>query len=229
MARLLPCSTAALCCAALALAASASASPPTLRLLSVGGDGGASAQFAGVSGDGLHAFIQSTDPLTAADHNAASDMYDARGGGIALLSSGAADSVGAGAGGSSVDGSRYFFGTSDRVTAADTDDGFDIYERAAGQTPLLSGGALRKPSYWLANSRSGDRVFFRTNESLTSNDRDGGFYDVYEASAGRITLASAGGDGPYSATFGGISADGSHVIFTTYESLAAADADGGQK
>src|SRR4051812_23957591 len=156
MARLILCSTAILCY--LALASAAGASAPTLELLSVGGKTDASAYLAGISSDGLHAFIATTEPLTASDHNSVSDIYDASGGTIALLSSGAAGSVGTGAGGSSADGSRYFFATSDRVTATDVDTGYDIYERAAGQTTLLTGGALRKPTYWLGASRTGDRV-----------------------------------------------------------------------
>ena len=87
-----------------------------------------------------------------------------------------------------------------------------------GSTAAIAGGA----------SDNGSHVFFQTAESLTSNDTDGGYQDVYERFNGTTTLVSAGGNGPFDAHFSGCSADGSHVFFETNEQLAPTDTDATQ-
>src|ERR1051325_6339369 len=74
-----------------------------------------------------------------------------------------------------------------------------------GSLAAIAGGA----------SDNGAHVFFQTAEALTSNDKDGGYQDVYERFNGTTTLVSAGGNGAFDAHFSGCSADGSHVFFET--------------
>jgi len=70
-------------------------------------------------------------------------------------------------------------------------------------------------------------VFIRSEESLASGDTDK-YQDIYEYSGGTLTRLSRGptaGNGPAHAFFGGASADGTRVFFTTYESLDPSDTD----
>ena len=66
--------------------------------------------------------------------------------------------------------------------SADTDTAQDLYERAGGQTTLLSTGPTGGNGAFEASfadaSADGSRVFFRTEESLVSGDTDT-FDDVY--------------------------------------------------
>ena len=79
-------------------------------------------------------------------------------------------------------------------------------------------------------SDDGKKVFFETPESLVAADTDTA-QDVYERSGGTTTLVSTGPTGATAtrdALFDGSSQDGSRVFFSTYESLVAADTDGGR-
>jgi hypothetical protein len=135
--------------------------------------------------------------------------------------------------GSTADGSRVFFQTNEQLVAADTDTRMDIYERAGTSTTLIStgpsGGNGAFNASFAANSADGGRVFFRTSEPLVASDTDT-TQDLYERSGGTTTLLStgpAGGNGAFQVIFNGISADGTRALFSTGESLVAADADGG--
>ena len=80
-----------------------------------------------------------------------------------------------------------------------------------------------------ASSSDGTRVIFDTAESLTPDDTDAGFADVYERSNGvttRLSQGPNGGNGQSNASFDGASDDGKHVVFSTGEPLVSADADG---
>ena len=84
--------------------------------------------------------------------------------------------------GASADGSRVFFETEESLVSADTDAAQDVYERAGGQTTLLStgptgGNGAFEASFGFATA-DGSRVFFQTEESLVSADTDT-FDDVY--------------------------------------------------
>jgi hypothetical protein len=84
-----------------------------------------------------------------------------------------------------------------------------------GSVAAIAGGA----------SDNGSHVYFQTAESLTPDDTDGGYQDVYERFNGTTTLVSAGGNGAFDAHYSGCSADGSHVFFETNEQLAPTDTD----
>src|SRR5436190_1162356 len=93
--------------------------------------------------------------------------------------------------GVSADGSRVFFRTFEPMVSADTDMQMDTYERAGGQTTLLStgpaGGNGADPAMFAAASKDGSRVFFETDESLVSGDTDAA-RDRYERARGETTL-----------------------------------------
>ena len=70
-------------------------------------------------------------------------------------------------------------------------------------------------------------MFFETDEQLLAADTDSQT-DVYERSGGTTTLVStgpAGGNGAFFVAFGGVSADGTRVVFETDEQLVGADTD----
>ena len=133
--------------------------------------------------------------------------------------------------GASADGTRVFFETVESLVSADTDTSMDVYERAGGQTTLVStgptGGNGTFDASFAGASADGSRVFFETEESLVSADTDTA-QDVYERAGGQTTLLSTGptgGNGAFQASFGGASADGTRVFFQTEESLVSADTD----
>jgi Ca2+-binding RTX toxin-like protein len=78
--------------------------------------------------------------------------------------------------------SRVFFETEESLVSADTDAAQDLYERAGGQTTLVSTGPTGSSGAFEASfegaSADGSRVFFETEESLVSADTDT-FDDVY--------------------------------------------------
>ncbi len=143
--------------------------------------------------------------------------------------------------GSSADGTRFFVTTYSALVPSDTDNGDslfhankDVYEISNGQATLVSTGPAGAngpfDAFCVGKSLDGTRVFFATAEPLVAADTDTQV-DVYERSAGQTTLISTGpdgGSGPFDATSfsnPGISDDGDHVVFSTLESLVAADTD----
>ena len=80
---------------------------------------------------------------------------------------------------------------------------------------------------WRGATPDGTHVFFSTRDRLVAADDDSS-EDVYERFGGAVTLVSAGqinGDQPFEASFGGVSADGSRVWFSTLERLTTDDDD----
>ncbi len=100
------------------------------------------------------------------------------------------------------DGSRLFFNSYDALVLSDTNDKLDVYEwqaasslaqcessgaelyvdAAGGCLSLVSSGKGQVDSEFLDSSESGDDVFFRTGQSLVSQDP--GLIDVYDARVG---------------------------------------------
>ena len=132
--------------------------------------------------------------------------------------------------GSSADGTRGFFRTREQLTADDTDNQEDIYERIENITTLLSkgptGGNGAVNSFYLGSSSNGLKVFMFTAERWTAADTDGAV-DIYERSGGTTTLLSTGpsGSGAGDMIFKGASVDGTRVFFESPTPLIASDTD----
>jgi hypothetical protein len=138
--------------------------------------------------------------------------------------------------GFSDDGSRSFFQTDEQMVVADTDASVDIYERSGSTTTLISTGPAGGNGAFNADffdaSKDGSRAVFETTESLVSADTDGGFKDVYERADGVTNLVSFGptaGATPIDSFFLGMSQDGLHIYFMSYEPLVSGDEDSGRR
>ena len=95
------------------------------------------------SADGSVIVFQTSAALVTADHDNSVDVYQRSAGTTTLVSTGPSGGNGANdaeAWNVSADGARIVFQTDERLVAADTDSGIDIYERAGGATTLLSTG-----------------------------------------------------------------------------------------
>ena len=201
---------------------------------STGGNAGIDAFFYGASADGAVVLFGTSERLVTGDTDSASDVYARAGGTTTLVSTGSTGGngpQGAFFDGSSADGSRVFFHTTERLVSGDTDSQADVYERAAGATALLStgssGGNGAFPAFFDGASADGTRVFFDTDERLVGDDTDS-VQDVYERSGDATALLSIGpdgGNGPSPAYFDAASQDGSRVILSTAEILAEQDLD----
>jgi hypothetical protein len=200
-----------------------------VRLISGAGSTGARAFFAGASVDGGRVFFEMSAPLVAEDVDGASDVYAHEADGIVRLLSGGTANLGASFVGASVDGSRVFFETQERLADEDGDLDTDVYERGPDGIRLLSAaaanaGSAGRSASFLAASADGGRVFFDSQDPFTAEDRDT-TRDIYERDAdGTLRLISVGTtDAP--AFFNGVSVGGSRVFFSTAEALTADDVD----
>jgi hypothetical protein len=207
-----------------------------------GDDGLYTAGWKGASEDGSHVFMQTTEPLVASDTDGdcgigdvatgpCYDVYEYSNGTTTLVSSGGNGAFHVSYRGNSADGTRVFFRTEEQMSASDTDDEGDIYQRFGGTTTLLTtgptGGNGPFEGHWRGSSRDGTRVFFDSDESLVAADTDSAS-DTYERSGSTTTLLSTGptgGNGNFDAAFRGSSKDGSHVFIETAEPLVASDTD----
>lgn len=213
-------------------------------------NGASPATFAGASSDGGTAFFQTSEQLTAADTDSATDVYarDLGSSTTTLVSAAGScplvsecDAVYRGA---SSDGGTVFFQTSEQLAAADKDSATDVYARdiGSGTTALASQGeAACSPgcgngpaeSRFVSATPDGQRAFFSTTESLGSADGDEST-DVYMrqlVGSPATVPQSTGGICPLSeekgcdANFGGASEDGTIVFFSTIKRLSAEDVD----
>ncbi|HEU4463263.1 MAG TPA: hypothetical protein VFR75_11790, partial [Solirubrobacterales bacterium] len=203
-----------------------------------------SVTFADVDSGGEVVFFETKEQLVDADTDSFTDLYarDLTAEETVIVSAGAAGcQPGCGAGGFEVsrrgisaDGAFAYFTTAESLSAADGDSAFDIYARdLEGETTSLvsaggcagcgNGGAV---PIFNGSSADGARVFFSSEEKLVDADSDKAT-DVYarDLPAGPTTLIS-GGEEDVTASFAAASADGSHVFFTSAESLLEADQDG---
>ena len=220
-----------------ALTASAWANHSAKEHVSIGPTGGnglADVFFDATSGDGTRIFFDTDEKLVSGDTDANFDVYERRGSTTTLLSTGSTGGNGAFDvffADSSADGTHVFFETDEKLTAADTDSAFDVYERTGGVTSLVStgpaGGNGPSDTTFHAISRDGTHAFFETDEQLVSGDTDAQV-DLYERTGGVTSLVStgpAGGNGNFFVAFGGISDDGTKVFFETDEQLVSGDTD----
>jgi hypothetical protein len=205
-------------------------------LLSIGPDGGHgdfASWYRGASDDGTRVFVHTAESLVSADTDTTEDVYERAGGHTTLLSIGPNGGNGdfdvLGVAGDSDDGSRVFFRTAEPLVSDDTDTALDLYERAGGQTALLStgpdGGNGEFDVSFVDDSADGARVLFQTAESLVSGDTDT-TDDVYERAGGQTTLVSIGPDGgnaEFDVDGQDASDDATRVVFETDESLVSTD------
>ena len=105
---------------------------------------------------------------------------------------------------------------------------------APGGRGLVSEGEISGDgafdAFFAGASPDGSRVFFQTDEQLTTDDMDANF-EIYERSGGTTTRVSAGqinGNGNFNAFFVRAADDGARVLFFTSEQLVATDGDGAQ-
>jgi hypothetical protein len=184
--------------------------------------------FDGASADGTKVWLHTDEVLVGGDTDAANDVYERSGSTITVVSTGPAGGnadTSAFFNGSSQDGSRVFFDTTEPLVSQDTDSSTDVYERAGGATTLIStgpgGGNGAFFSAFQGASADGSRVFFHTSDALLVTDTDG-MQDVYERAGGVTTLVSQGPDSANAlepASFKGASRDGTRVFFDTSEHL----------
>ena len=218
--------------------AGASAEPGITSQLSVGPAGGNAAlpsEFEGSSADGGRVFFTTYEPLVAEDTDSNKDVYERAGSTTTLLSVGPA----AGNGdfdvsyeGASEDGTKVWFITDEPLLLSDADERPDVYERDGSTLTHLSlsasGGNGDVSAFHEGASADGSSVYIDTAEQLAAEDTDAQA-DLYRSSGGVVSLVSIGPDGGNSAGFSpgfaAASADGARVVFSTAESLVAADAD----
>ena len=199
------------------LLVSTAPSPPTQT---------ANAQLRAVSTDGTRAIFFTRDQMVAADVDVNLDLYLRAGGQTTLLTGGSA-LADAQFRGASPDVGRVLFDTFEALVPEDTDASRDIYEAVGGAVHLVSTSATAGNGAFnvITSDQSADAsaVLFVTDEAMVPADTDA-LRDVYLRSNGQTSLVSAG---TTTAPVGGgdLSADGTHVVFSTNESLDPADTD----
>ncbi len=225
------------------------------RLLSLGPTGGnnaINATFDGASADGRRVFFSTKERLTAEDTDSFTDVYmrDLEAKTTTLVSGSASGNFDANYVGMSSDGSRVFFSTKEKLTADDNDESFDVYAReieSPGSIERVSQGAgVCAPACgngdfnasFLGVSSDGTKIAFESGESLTGQPTPAtSIYlrDVGNPSNETTRLVSPSGTCPEGKTaedceptFGGISANGSHVFFETSAQVTGDDTDKAQ-
>ena len=131
------------------------------------------------------------------------------------------------------DDSRAYFATDEPLLPTDTDSSVDIYERSAGALTLVTIGA---PSCTPGCGNGAfdvdvegglhlvpDGIVFSTAESLLPADTDGAV-DIYRRTEAGLELVTQG-TGEFDVDLDSVSEDGSTIVFSTAEKLAAADTD----
>jgi hypothetical protein len=151
-------------------------------------------------------------------------------------------------GGVAPEGGVVFFGSNERLDGTDQDSGFDIYVRdiPAETTRLVSvadascGTCVSEglDSQFRGTDEAGDSAFFTSDEKLANADSDSGEEDIYvrDLGADATSLVSVAGTCPTGLqvgescepSYGGASADGSHVFFESRERIADGDTDSSQ-
>jgi len=210
----------------------------TPALSSIGPDGGnglPAVLYKGTGADGSAVYFLTAERLdTSADLDAVEDVYRRKEGVTSLVSAGSEGrgnapilvsfkAVAAGP------PERVFLTTAEQLTADDSDEAEDVYQRSGGVTTLISvapGGGGDFDASFAGTSGDGTKVFFGTSEKLVAEDTDSSD-DVYMRSAGGVELISTGpigGNGPFSVEgLNGLAVDGSSAFFVTSERLTVND------
>lgn len=193
----------------------------------------------GISADGSRAFFTTPEALSEFDLDSSGDIYSRNLAGadtttlVSRGGEGCAPTCGNSGAvpvfqDSSVDGARVFFTTSEQLVGGDEDSVTDAYARdlPGGLTILISGGQpSTDTASFAAASGDGNHVFFTTAESLVLEDEDS-VSDIYEWSGGSFDLVtSAECVSACGVTFNAISESAEEVVFSTADSLVAADLD----
>ena len=130
-----------------AMAADADANHSAREHISLGptgGNGVADVFFDATSTDGSRAFFDTDEQARGRGYRRHFDLYERHGGTTTLLSTGPSGGNGAFDvffAAASADGTRAFFETDERLTSADMDNSFDVYERTGSTTTLISTGS----------------------------------------------------------------------------------------
>jgi hypothetical protein len=203
----------------------------TTTLISTGspGNGAFNATFDANSTDGSRVFFNTNEVLAGTDGDSQSDIYQRSSGTTTQISTGSTGgngTFGATFDGISADGTRVFFDTIEKLeNPPDTDSSRDVYSRNGSTTTLISigstGGNGTPSAFYEGNSADGLRVFITTSEKLENPPDTDSSTDLYERSGGMslISIGPSGGNGAIGAFYDGVSADGSHVFFSTSEIL----------
>jgi hypothetical protein len=156
-----------------------------------GGSGTVDASFQGVSQDGVHVFVGTSESLVPGDTDGRFDIYDHAGVTTTLVSTGPAGGNGPADSffrDAADDGSRVLFETTEALVSDDTDGLSDLYERSGGTTIRVSTGASGgngvSQAVFSGANPDASRVFFGTGEALAASDSDS-VTDVYVATLPR--------------------------------------------
>lgn len=215
----------------------ASSEATNLSLVSVGerdGEAPETARFEGASSDGSRIFFTTVEKLTSDDNDASDDVYERSGGHTVLVSVSERSGQASQAmifGRASDDGTRIFFTTTEKLTSDDGDTVADVYEGSGGDTRLVSvserAGETPLDAVFAGASSDGSRVFFTTDEKLTTNDSNA-VSDIYERRDNDTRLVSVSekiAPTLQPVSFAGSSSDGTRVFFTTTRKMTADDSD----
>jgi hypothetical protein len=217
--------------------------PEGLELISTGPSDSHSypASLAAITPDGSRAYFVSGETFGSLSGDVHCALFERRGQHTSLVSHGrrGAVSLGCGSEGEAVpsqDGSVVVFVSRGLSTV---DSSATIYRRARGRTKIVvAPRRMRRPlgAFLMSVSTDGSRVAFLTARPLLKADRDGG-YDLYSRGPRGLkllTLGPAGGNAPHAGPpgsldgsvfpqFGGASANGRRVFFSTEERLLRRD------
>jgi hypothetical protein len=203
----------------------------------INGNGATPALFDGASADGSKVFFETDEKLVSGDADTFTDVYERAGGSTTEVSRGPTTGDGSFPyfthfGGATSDGSKVWFYTREPLVGADADTAYDVYQRSAGTTTLISRGQVNGNGDFdavgvLANS-DGSRVFFETDEPLVAGDVNN-VLDTYERFGGKtiwVTQGPVSFTGPsHGAPISAIANDGATAFFATDEPLVSADTD----
>jgi hypothetical protein len=197
--------------------------------------------FRASSADGSRAFFLSAEKLVAADDDAATDVYarDLPGGPTMLVSSGGTEDVTAAFAATDATGANTFFTTSEALAGGDVNGANDVYRWTGGAPSLITSGTCTQGAGAGCGSTFNAAVgsteaIFTTTESLVLPDGDTSA-DVYSQAlaGGEPTLLTQGdsecaptcGNGAVDAKFNAVADGGAKFLFSSNESLLAADGD----
>ncbi len=202
------------------------------------------AEFAGNSEDGRHVFFNSYAHYAPPDPDNHQDVFERYGDTTYLVSTGPGDDSGTLQPplgelsrflSSTPDGSHAFFQSSmDLAGKTGPSDG--LFDRYHGQTtwlnPLPSDYPVDHPR-WGGSTPDGSHVYFSSERKLTADDQDEHmdlyqrYGDTYKLISGPSPTDADCGDayGDCYALFGGVSDDGSKVVFETDQRLDPSDTD----